>query len=149
VIEIEGEPWFVANDVCRALNLAVMPNGQPNVTDALRKVGEDEKGFVQIETPGGRQRLKAVTESGLYKIVMRSDKPEARAFQDWVTRVVLPSIRKHGGYIAGQEQLVKTGDGRLELLARAHMVAMEVFCVSSRKRSDKAALRDGEISRSI
>lgn len=86
VVEIDGQPWFVAADVCRCLGLAVSKRGQVNVTDALAKVSDDERGFEQIETnpnaePGrGRkwQRMALVSESGLYKLIMRSDKPEAR-----------------------------------------------------------------------
>ena len=64
-----------------------------------------------------------ISESGLYKMIMRSDKPEAKKFQDWVTRDVLPSIRKHGGYIKGQE----TGTmSDVELLAKALLVAQRV-----------------------
>ena len=93
-VEIDGAPWFVAKDVCRCLGLN-------NTTLALRPLAEDEKGFNRINTPGGPQSLYTLTESGLYKLVMRSDKPEARKFQDWVTRDVLPAIRKDGGYIMG------------------------------------------------
>jgi len=60
-------------------------------------VGEDEKGAHLVDTPGGPQRLTVVSESGLYKLIMRSDKDTARPFQDGVTKVVLPSIRKTGG----------------------------------------------------
>ena len=98
-LEINGAPWFVAKDVCRCLGLN-------NTTLALRPLAEDEKGFNRINTPGGPQSLYTLTESGLYKLVMRSDKPEARKFQDWVTRDVLPAIRKDGGYIMGEEKVV-------------------------------------------
>lgn len=92
VVEIEGNPWFVAKDVCRVLGIV-------NTTLALRPLGGDEKGLYPIKTIRGVQSLNAVSESGLYKLVMRSDKPEARRFQDWVTKEVLPAIRKDGGYI--------------------------------------------------
>jgi len=98
----QGEPWFVAADVCRCLKLKMMRNGNPNVTMALEKLGAGEMGLNQIETPGGAQKIKTVSESGLYKLIMRSDKPEAREFQDWVTREVLPSIRKDGAYVYGE-----------------------------------------------
>ncbi|MGF7173554.1 BRO-N domain-containing protein [Azospirillum doebereinerae] len=71
--------------------------GLRNTTEALRPLTDDEKGFNRIDTRGGMQSLYTITESGLYKLVMRSDKPEARKFQDWVTRDVLPAIRKDGG----------------------------------------------------
>jgi prophage antirepressor-like protein len=99
-VEIEGEPWFAANDVCKALSLYVNQRGQPNVTEACRKLNTDEVSFSRIETPtgGASPKMRIVSESGLYKLIMRSDKPEAKAFQDWVTREVLPAIRKTGGF---------------------------------------------------
>ncbi|CAO3354632.1 BRO-N domain-containing protein [Azospirillum melinis] len=97
--EINEAPWFVAKEVCRCLGLN-------NATLALRPLADDEKGFNRIDTPGGSQSLYTLTESGLYKLVMRSDKPEARKFQDWVTRDVLPAIRKDGGYIMGEEKVI-------------------------------------------
>lgn len=74
-----------------------------NVADAPRKLGQTE---VRNHRPNGGSKgrpNKIVSESGLYKLVMRSDKPEAKAFQDWVTGTVLPSIRKDGGYIMGED----------------------------------------------
>jgi prophage antirepressor-like protein len=58
-----------------------------------------------LHTPGGPQRVRVLSESGLYKLLMRSYKPEAHAFQDWVTRDVLPAIRKEGVYVVGEEKL--------------------------------------------
>ena len=104
VIEIEGEPWFVASDA-----LSAMGYTQGNYAGIRRKLGDNEKGVKRIPTLGGPQNVSIISESGLYKLVMRSDKPEARAFQDWVTRVVLPAIRKDGGYIMGEEKLA-TGE---------------------------------------
>jgi prophage antirepressor-like protein len=110
IIDRDGQPWFVANDVCRAICLSAMKNGQPNVTDACRRLADDERGLSSIETPiptkaDHRTNMKVVSESGLYKLIMRSDKPEAVAFQERVTRVVLPAIRKTGGYmLAGADQ---------------------------------------------
>lgn len=87
VVEINNDPWFVAQDVYRLLGLM-------NTANAVRPLGEDEKGVNLFNTLGGRQRLTVISESGLYKLAMRSDKPEAKGFQDWVTKVVLPAIRK-------------------------------------------------------
>lgn len=95
-IEIKGAPWFVAADVCRCLGLA-MWNGKAKTANACRKLGADEKGAHLVDTPGGPQRLTVVAESGLYKLIMRSDKATARPFQDWVTKDVLPAIRRTGG----------------------------------------------------
>lgn len=106
VVEIDGEPWFVAADVCKALDYRRNQRGIVNVTDALSTIDRTEISIASPDTFPGRGRPpKIITESGLYKLVMRSDKPEAKAFQDWVAREVLPSIRKHGGYILGQENM--------------------------------------------
>lgn len=101
VVEIDGEPWFVASDVCLILGLG----GDSN--KACRPLLQDEKMTATRTTypylfrvGRGSMRLILISESGLYKLVMRSDKPAARAFQDWVTRDVLPTIRKTGAYAA-------------------------------------------------
>jgi len=107
VVEIEGNPWFVAADVCRSIGYAVRPNGTTHASLVRSILGEDET-FTTQTGKTGRPSL-CISESGLYKLVMRSDKPEARRFQDWVTKEVLPAIRKDGGYIMGEEK-VKTGE---------------------------------------
>lgn len=88
VIMQDGQPWFVAADVCRALEII-------NPTDAMGRLDDDERTLVSNE---GRQ-INAVSEAGLYSLVLGSRKPEARAFKRWVTHEVLPSIRKTGGYV--------------------------------------------------
>ena len=80
VIEIEGEPWFVASDALNAMGYT-----QGNYAGIRRKLGDNEKGVKRIPTLGGPQNTSIISESGLYKLVMRSYKPEARAFQDWAT----------------------------------------------------------------
>ena len=101
---IDGEPWFVAKDVCVAIGYSVKSNGQVNTTNAVRTLDAPEKATAQISSPMGLQTTTLVSESGLYRLIMRSDKPEARAFQDWVTKSVLPAIRKSGGYGMGEEK---------------------------------------------
>lgn len=91
VLDLGGEPWFVAADVCEVLGLA-------KVDRALAKLNADEQSKAQVQTEGGPQRMSTLSEPGLYRLVMRSDKPVARTFQDWVTREVLPTIRKTGEY---------------------------------------------------
>jgi prophage antirepressor-like protein len=124
VVEIDGEPWFVVRDVCLALGMYLSPRDSlPIVTVAVRKLGEDEAHLypIQVEDKLGRKTIRKklspdevrikriytkgknrensiISESGLYKLTMRSDKKEAKQFQDWVTREVLPSIRKTGTY---------------------------------------------------
>lgn len=111
-INKDGEPWFVAADVCRALDL-----GQ--VTNTIRRLDDDEKALISIKgISRGNDQVSIVNEPGLYSLVLGSRKPEAKAFKRWITHEVIPSIRKNGGYIAGQETM--TDD---ELLANALMVA--------------------------
>ena len=94
-----GEPWFVAKDVCAVLELN-------NVSQALTRLDGDEKSSITLNdgTPGSPNKS-IVSESGLYALVLASRKPEAHEFKRWVTHEVLPSIRKHGGYMVGQERM--------------------------------------------
>jgi prophage antirepressor-like protein len=92
VIDRDGQPWWVLKDVCDVLEI----NNSRMVADRL---DDDEKGVSQTYTPGGSQEATIISESGLYSVILRSDKPEARKFRKWVTSEVLPSIRKTGGYI--------------------------------------------------
>lgn len=93
VVVREGEPWFVAKDVCKVLKL-----DNPRSTIAL--LDDDEKGVHNMDTLGGNQSMTVVTESGLYSLILRSRKPEAKRFKKWITSEVLPSIRKHGAYLS-------------------------------------------------
>lgn len=107
----DGEPWFVAKDVLDVLDLD---------KTALRKLDEDEKGVDSIHTPGGEQQMTIVTEPGFYKLVMRSRKPEAKAFQRWVTHEVLPALRRDGGYmVARADETPEQTMARAVLLAQA------------------------------
>lgn len=95
VVMQNGEPWFVAKDVCNILEIK-------NSRDTLNKcLDEDERGVDNIYTPGGNQEMTIVSEAGLYSLILRSRKPEAKAFKRWVTHEVLPSIRKTGSYSVG------------------------------------------------
>lgn len=110
-VEMGGEPWFVLKDVCNILGIS-------KYRDTAARLDADERGSVEVDTLGGTQQVIAVNESGLYHVILRSDKPEAAPFRKWVTSEVLPSIRKNGGYIAGQEQLTPE-----ELMAKVLLVA--------------------------
>ena len=92
-----GEPWFVAKDVGEILEL-----GNPRSSLAL--LDEDEKGVHIIDTPSGAQEMSIVSEAGLYSLVLRSRKPEAKAFKRWVTHEVLPAIRRDGGYMVAKPE---------------------------------------------
>lgn len=91
---IAGDPWFVAADICRALGLI-------NPTMALRALDDDERSLNQIEGSTGSRPTNIVSESGMYALILRSDKAEARRFRRWVTEEVLPSIRHTGSYAMG------------------------------------------------
>ena len=91
ITTVEGQPWFVAKDVCDALDLKI-------VARAIGSLDEDEKGIHTVNTLGGEQQMSIISEAGLYSLVLRSRKPEAKAFKRWVTHEVLPTIRKHGVY---------------------------------------------------
>jgi len=92
MVERDGEPWFVAADVCRALDVS-------DTWNALQRLDDDEKGTYSISTPGGEQKMNIVNEPGLYSLVLGSRKPEAKAFKRWMTHEVIPTIRKTGGYL--------------------------------------------------
>lgn len=89
VIDIDGEPWWVARDVCDVLEIV-------DVSNAVKSLDDDETNTHNMRV-GGRPMV-IVNESGLYSLILRSRKPEAKAFKKWVTSEVLPSIRRTGGY---------------------------------------------------
>lgn len=118
-----GEPWFVAKDVCDILELG-------NTTNALRVLDEDEKtNFTNcnVAQNGGRAPL-IISEPGLYKLIMRSRKPEAKESQRWVTHEVLPQIRKTGGYIPATD-----ADDDMTILAKAVMIGQRTMEAQKRK----------------
>lgn len=94
----EGNPWWVAKDVCEVLEF-----GNPRQAVATH-LDEDEKAVHSMDTPGGTQNLTIINESGLYALILRSSKQEARKFRKWVTSEVLPAIRKTGKYEAPVEK---------------------------------------------
>ena len=100
-VTLNGAPWFVAADVCRALDIA-------NSRDAVKRLDDDERGVVSTDTLGGVQEMTVVNESGLYSLVLGSRKPEAKQFKRWITHEVIPTIRKTGGYVNNDELFVNT-----------------------------------------
>lgn len=113
---IENEPWLVGKDVAEALGYSAARNALATHVD------DDDKLTHQISAAGQRREMTFINESGVYSLIFGSKLPEAKQFKKWVTSVVLPSIRKNGGYIAEQETL----DDK-ELLARAVLVANNVI----------------------
>jgi prophage antirepressor-like protein len=87
----DGQSWWVASDVCKVLD-------HSDVSMAVRRLDDDEKGKNSVGTPGGKQSLLCVNEPGLYTLILTSRKAEAKAFKHWVTHEVIPSIRKMGNY---------------------------------------------------
>ena len=107
-ITVNDEVWFVAKDVCEALK-------HTNTTVAMQMLEEDERTKLSLGRAG---ETNCINESGLYTLIIKSNLPKAKKFRKWVTSEVLPSIRKNGGYIAGQETLSDE-----ELMAKALLVA--------------------------
>lgn len=108
-VQINGEPWFVLSDVCKVLELS-----SPH--KVAERLDGDEKGRNQIPTLGGVQEMAVVNESGLYTVILRSDKPQAKPFRKWVTSVVLPSIRKTGSYSVQQPNAFENLSPQLQVL---------------------------------
>lgn len=113
--EQNSEPWFVAADVCKALEIG-------NPTDAMRRLDADERTLVSIEGASNGLPVNAVNEPGLYTLILGSRKPEAKQFKRWITHDVLPSIRRTGGYIAA-----KADDTPEEIMARALLIANDTI----------------------
>lgn len=111
-----GEPWFVGKDVATIL-------GYERTADAIRAhVDEDDKGVGEIQTPGGKQKIVIINESGLYSLVLSSKLPTAKKFKHWVTAEILPSIRRTGGYIANAETMTDA-----EIMSKALLIAKKTI----------------------
>ena len=102
VVERDSEPWWVLKDVCEVLELS-------NSRMVAERLEEDEVSQTYITDSLGRQQeATIVNESGLYNVILRSDKPEAKAFKRWITHEVIPSIRKTGGYVGNDDLFIET-----------------------------------------
>lgn len=110
-VTIDSEPWFVASDIAK-------PLGYRMASDLTRRIDDEDRGTHLVSTPSGEQNMVVINESGLYEAILCSKLPSAKKFKRWVTSEVLPSIRKNGGYISGQENLSDD-----ELMAKALLVA--------------------------
>ena len=115
-LNLDGEPWFVGADVCKALLIV-------NSRDALTRIDDDEKGVVSTDTLGGRQEVTIVNEPGLYALILSSRKPEAKAFKRWITHEVIPAIRKHGAYISPNAEAVQVTPTIEQYIASARIIA--------------------------
>lgn len=142
VIERDGNPWFVAKDVCVVLGI--------RTNDALNSLDDDEKGYDIIVSLGGPQRMAIINEPGLYSLILRSRKPQAKEFKRWVTHEVLPTIRKTGAYIDPASALaesVASGDiDTLLELAQASVNAAKEARAELKVARPKAALFDAAMA---
>lgn len=150
---VDGEPVFVHVDVCAVLDIG-------NPSDVLRRLDDDERTLVSIDGPNGRQvEVNAVTEAGLYSLILGSRKPQARPFKRWVTHEVLPQIRRTGRYQAAPApvaiptarelaQLVIAAEDRADAeAARAQVAEQKIAELEPRVAAADALLdADGTVS---
>lgn len=122
-LRIDGEPWFVGRDVAAALGYG---KGKSLNNAVSRHVDDEDKGVTEMMTPGGKQNLIIINESGLYSLILSSKLEGAKRFKRWVTAEVLPSIRKHGAYMT---------DALLEQAANNADIAAQVVKELSEERS--------------
>lgn len=156
-IQENGEPWFVLKDVCQVLGIG-------NSRMAADRLDPDEKGVSQIDTPGGKQEMTCINESGLYNVILRSDKPEAKPFRKWVTSEVLPTIRRHGMYATPDtvEKMLSDPDTAIKLLTtlkeeRAARLALEAQAQADKPKvlfadavaTSKTSILIGELAKLI
>lgn len=133
--------WWVLRDVCRVL-------GMSNPAMVAGRLEEDEKGVSQIYTPGGTQEVTIINEPGLYAVILRSDKPEAKQFKRWVTHDVLPSIRKTGAYGIPPERLAGLNEYQARLDENRRLLAdFERYTASACKEAHEARKRYDELRR--
>lgn len=148
---IDGEPWWVASDVCSVL-------GYSRVADALRMLDEDDLGTHSVRGPDGLERpTQIISEAGLYSLILRSKRPEAKAFKRWVTHEVIPQIRKTGSYSAvSRFEIPKTHAAALRMaaeqleraeLAEARVAELEPDAAAGRALADaKGTLEIGAVA---
>jgi anti-repressor protein len=145
VVNIDGEPWWIARDVCDAINIR-------NVTQAVDRLDNDERSMSNIGRQGDAW---IINESGIYTLIMRSDKPEARRFRKWVTSEVLPSIRKTGKYAVEQfsrlELIDMARDSELKRLESEKKLALQAPVMDAFQKSEDAGIvyTISEIAKSV
>lgn len=137
-IVVDGETEWIAKDLCEVLDLG-------NVSQALARLDEDEKGVTSNDTLGGPQEMLTVNESGLYSLILGSKKPEAKPFKRWITHEVLPTIRKTGAYItdAAQPEMLRAKADemdRMQIINEAARIIMPVMEEAGVKPHYKALL---------
>ena len=131
VLNKHGEPWFVGKDVAAALGYG---KGKSLANAVTNHVDSEDKGVTELMTPGGKQNVTIINESGLYSLILSSKLPTAKQFKRWVTAEVLPAIRKNGGYIANQETMTDA-----ELMSQALLVAQKTLEARTKRLEELAA----------
>jgi prophage antirepressor-like protein len=134
---IDGKPWFVAKDLCEILGIA-------NVSHALSKLDDDERNTIVLnDGTAGNPTTSIVSESGMYALVLRSRKPEAKSFRKWVTSEVLPSISRTGSYsVTPQPQLPQTYLEALEVLVKVEKDRLILQAEKEMLEADSLALAE-------
>ncbi|MCY1705849.1 BRO-N domain-containing protein [Pannonibacter sp. SL95] len=123
VVDRDGEPWFVLTEVCKKLEIA-------NPSDAASRLDDDEKDALGItDAIGRRQRTTIINESGLYSVILRSNKPEAKRFKKWITSEVLPSIRKTGGYSGKVPAFIRRYNDNWDRVEQGHFSVINELVV--------------------
>lgn len=127
---VNGEPFFVGKDVALAL-------GYSDPSSAIaKKVDKEDRGIAKMATPSGHQNMTTINESGLYALIIGSKLESAKKFKRWITSEVIPSIRKNGGYIAGQTEMTPE-----QLMSKALVLAQNIL----KERDEKIRLQNEEI----
>jgi prophage antirepressor-like protein len=145
---MDGEVvWFVAKDVCAVLEIK-------NHSDALSRLSNKQKSVLGVSDPHGRvQNTSVINESGVYKLIFRSNKPEAETFSDWVAEQVLPSIRKTGGYVNNDDLFVDTylkhADEKTKLIFRSTLETVRKQNERISEMSPKAEYFDALVDRNL
>ncbi len=128
-IEKDGEPWWVLSDVCEVLEIT-------NITKVTQRLDEDELTRLKVMSGGQKREMYLTNESGLYNVIIRSDKPKAKPFRKWITSEVIPSIRKTGGYgvpqMSQSELILKIAQNNVELERRIAAAESETKAVSEK-----------------
>jgi hypothetical protein len=129
----DGEPWWVATDVAAVLEIG-------RTHDAVRSLDDDEKGAETVRTPGGEQSITVINEPGLYSLILRSRKPQAKAFKRWITHEVIPALRKTGRYeVAPKPKEITAAAGpvpyreQAEILSILRPVLPESYAIATGK----------------
>ena len=132
VLEHDGEYWFIAREICDVLEIQ-----QPH--RAVSGLDDDEKGRHTVTTPGGPQQVTLISESGMYTLILRSRKPQARPFRRWVTHELLPTIRKTGRYeapgLAAPQPSLSPTDLMEDAIARALDAGVTTRCLARLARA--------------